>query len=80
MNSRNRIVVTNRIFPETRALLEAHAELVVNEGGAAVAGPQPQGASVSALDAIAIQIPEPGSMTLLVTGAAIALGSRRRRE
>jgi len=27
---KKKIVVTNRVFPETRALLEAHAQLVVN--------------------------------------------------
>lgn len=32
MADKRKIVVTNRVFPETRALLEAHAELVVNEG------------------------------------------------
>lgn len=31
---KKKIVVTNRIFPETRALLEAHARLVVNEADA----------------------------------------------
>lgn len=30
---KQKIVITNRVFPETRALLEAHAQLVVNESG-----------------------------------------------
>lgn len=30
MQGKKKIVVTNRVFPETRALLEAHAQLVVN--------------------------------------------------
>jgi phosphonate dehydrogenase len=34
MVDKQKIVVTNHVFPETRALLEAHAHLVVNEGDA----------------------------------------------
>ena len=30
MKNRKKIVITNRVFPETRALLEAHADIVVN--------------------------------------------------
>lgn len=32
--NRKKVVVTNRVFPETRSLLEAHATTVVNEGEA----------------------------------------------
>ncbi len=32
MKKRKKVVITNRVFPETRALLEAHADIVGNQG------------------------------------------------